>query len=535
MSLRIYTYKSVILVLLLSFTGSFDPLYADEVGGSDGTESCFFAFDGETEQEIFSELCKKLQNVDVNRNQKRLFSDLKRAAIASLASVAVPVPIVPQAVSLGMTLKVWGTALATDMVIDSLLLTEPLNNLILYGQSDENKVALARKLAQEIDCDLLEVNWSDIKKKYAHQESACLEEFFDQMKADLKKMQVESKRKNPMIYLFINGADELIEGSSEISRDFNLELEKRKMDSGFLFVLATNRTTIWTGNILEGLVGKSPVKFRYAINQLKKADAALKSGQALPKATFKNRLLLYGPPGNGKTVMAKKIAEQAGAHYIYVNTPDLVDKYQGRTAAAVKAKFIEMNDHANKNLQPVVVAFDEMDTIAAHVSSENRADILDALKVFWHELDVIQNDSRFLVIGMTNVEEVHETLKARYGGNIQKINLPNAQVRKAVLQSYKRAYTGKPWNEKILKQLVDNSENLSIRFLEDYVRELFMVAENDNDSEITDKLAWRIFNEMKDLYVENWAKWLERQAKTRENWDSLIRVGSAVVVVAAHA
>ena len=264
---------------------------------------------------------------------------------------------------------------------------------------------------------------------------------------------------------------------------------------------------------LDGLAGTFPARVRYAINQLKKADYALKSGQALSKATFKNRLLLYGPPGNGKTVMAEKIATQAGAHYIYVNTPELVDKYQGKTAAAVKAKFVEMHEYANKNNQPVVIVFDEIDALLPKVEPEQKREFFAISQELCHQLDTVKDDARIFFIGLTNEEELHATLKTVFHCNIEKISAPNADVRREVLQLYKEKYTGAPWNEEILKELVKNSEDrrISIRFLEDYVREVVLVAKNETNGVISDELARNIFYEMKAKYVESYCQFIKRK------------------------
>jgi len=252
---------------------------------------------------------------------------------------------------------------------------------------------------------------------------------------------------------------------------------------------------------LDGLVGTFPVKVRFIANQLRDVNEALREGTPLPEV-FKNRLLLYGPPGNGKTTIAKKIAEQSGAHYIYKNAPELISKYQGQSAA--------------------VIIFDEIDTIAANVESEQRAEYLAALQELWNQLDVIQGDARLFFIGMTNKEELHATFKTRFGNNIEKIDSPSESVRREVLQFYKKKYTGAPWDEAILKELVANSGNgkINIRFLEDYVYEVYMVAKNDHKGVITPVLARQIFYEMKEKYIESWTKWTKRTAK--ENWRDIL-------------
>lgn len=294
-------------------------------------------------------------------------------------------------------------------------------------------------------------------------------------------------------------------------------------------VLPDQPVTAQKVTTLDGLVGTFPVKVRFIVNQLRDVNEALREGTPLPEV-FKNRLLLYGPPGNGKTTIAKKIAEQSGAHFIYKNAPELISKYQGQSAACIKNIFDEARDHATLNFQPVVIIFDEIDTIAANVESEQRAEYLAALQELWNQLDVIQGDARLFFIGMTNKEELHATFKTRFGNNIEKIDSPSESVRREVLQFYKKKYTGAPWDEAILKELVANSGSgkINIRFLEDYVYEVYMVAKNDHKGVVTPMLARQIFYEMKAKYIENWTQWTTRQVKA--HWSEMLNTTLLVAV-----
>jgi len=76
-------------------------------------------------------------------------------------------------------------------------------------------------------------------------------------------------------------------------------------------------------------------------------------------------ILLYGPPGCGKTMIAKAIANEIKAHFIPIKGPELLNKYLGQSEANLRKIFEEARDK-----QPSIIFFDEIDAIARKRSSE---------------------------------------------------------------------------------------------------------------------------------------------------------------------
>jgi ribosome biogenesis ATPase len=69
-------------------------------------------------------------------------------------------------------------------------------------------------------------------------------------------------------------------------------------------------------------------------------------------------VMLYGPPGCGKTLLAKAIAHESGANFISVKGPELLDKYVGESERAVRLVF-----ERARSSSPCIVFFDEMDSL----------------------------------------------------------------------------------------------------------------------------------------------------------------------------
>jgi SpoVK/Ycf46/Vps4 family AAA+-type ATPase len=76
-------------------------------------------------------------------------------------------------------------------------------------------------------------------------------------------------------------------------------------------------------------------------------------------------ILLFGPPGCGKTLIAKAIAHEINAHFINIKGPELLSKYHGQSEENLRNIFDEA-----KKLQPSIIFFDEIDAIAQNRSSD---------------------------------------------------------------------------------------------------------------------------------------------------------------------
>ncbi|KAG6251341.1 hypothetical protein E4U24_001245, partial [Claviceps purpurea] len=115
-----------------------------------------------------------------------------------------------------------------------------------------------------------------------------------------------------------------------------------------------------------------------------------------------NGVLLWEPPGCGKTLIAQAVANDAQASFILVKGPELLNKYVGESERAVRDLF-----QRARSSKPCIVFFDEMDSIVpprANVTTESGARVVNALLT---ELDGGSDRSGVYVIGTTSHPRAH--------------------------------------------------------------------------------------------------------------------------------
>lgn len=79
-------------------------------------------------------------------------------------------------------------------------------------------------------------------------------------------------------------------------------------------------------------------------------------------------VLLYGPPGCGKTLVARAVSNESKANFISVKGPELLNKYVGESEKAVRSLFKRATQSA-----PCVIFFDELDSLCPRRGSDNNS------------------------------------------------------------------------------------------------------------------------------------------------------------------
>ena len=162
-------------------------------------------------------------------------------------------------------------------------------------------------------------------------------------------------------------------------------------------------------------------------------------------------ILLYGPPGCGKTLiakavansLAKKVAERTGreegrSFFLNIKGPELLNKYVGETERHIRLVFQRAREKASEGM-PVIVFFDEMDSLfrtrGSGVSSDVENTIVPQLL---SEIDGVETLDNVIVIGASNREDMIDPAILRPGRLDVKIKIdrPDAEAAREIFSKY---------------------------------------------------------------------------------------------------
>ncbi|XP_060609933.2 spastin isoform X4 [Anolis sagrei] len=168
-------------------------------------------------------------------------------------------------------------------------------------------------------------------------------------------------------------------------------------------------------------------------------------------------LLLFGPPGNGKTMLAKAVAAESNSTFFNISAASLTSKYVGEGEKLVRALFA-----VARELQPSIIFIDEVDSLLCE-RREGEHDASRRLKTeFLIEFDGVQSsgEDRILVMGATNrPQELDDAVLRRFTKRVY-VSLPNEETRLLLLKNL-LSKQGNPLTQKELAQLARMTEGYS--------------------------------------------------------------------------
>ena len=210
-------------------------------------------------------------------------------------------------------------------------------------------------------------------------------------------------------------------------------------------------------------------------------------------------ILLYGPPGCGKTLIAKavanslahKVAEVSGnkdarSYFLNIKGPELLNKYVGETERQIRLVFQRAREKSEEGW-PVIVFFDEMDSMfrtrGTGISSDMESTIVPQLLA---EIDGVEALRNVIVIGASNREDLIDPAILRPGRLDVKIKIqrPDAQAASQIFGRYLNADI--PLDPAMVASLGDGDVDKALRVLiEDTVIEMYRTDEANRFLEVT--------------------------------------------------
>jgi len=146
-------------------------------------------------------------------------------------------------------------------------------------------------------------------------------------------------------------------------------------------------------------------------------------------------ILLYGPPGCGKTLLAKAVANETDAYFIAINGPEIMSKFYGESEQRLREIFEDAKEHS-----PAIIFIDEIDAIAPkreEVTGEVEKRVVAQLLAL---MDGLEARGDVIVIGATNRPNALDPALRRPGRFDREIEIgvPDKQGRFEILQVHTR-------------------------------------------------------------------------------------------------
>ncbi|MBW2267614.1 MAG: proteasome ATPase [Deltaproteobacteria bacterium] len=208
-------------------------------------------------------------------------------------------------------------------------------------------------------------------------------------------------------------------------------------------------------------------------------------------------ILLYGPPGCGKTLIAKAVANSLAksiekrtgqatkSYFLNVKGPELLNKYVGETEHKLREVFKKARDKASEDV-PVVIFFDEMDSLfrmrGSGISSDMEATVV---AQFLAEIDGVESLNNVIVIGASNRQDLIDPAVLRPGRLDLKIKVqrPNADAAREIFSKYLTADL--PFHQKAVDRYGSAPEEIAKSMVDETIERMYRTDDENKFLEVT--------------------------------------------------
>ncbi|XP_069879369.1 nuclear valosin-containing protein-like isoform X2 [Dipodomys merriami] len=162
-------------------------------------------------------------------------------------------------------------------------------------------------------------------------------------------------------------------------------------------------------------------------------------------------VLLAGPPGCGKTLLAKAVANESGLNFISVKGPELLNMYVGESERAVRQVF-----QRAKNSAPCVIFFDEVDALCPRRSDRETGASVRVVNQLLTEMDGLESRQQVFIMAATNRPDIIDPAILR-PGRLDKtlfVGLPSPADRLAILKTITKDGTKPPLGQNVNLQAI---------------------------------------------------------------------------------
>jgi transitional endoplasmic reticulum ATPase len=183
-------------------------------------------------------------------------------------------------------------------------------------------------------------------------------------------------------------------------------------------------------------------------------------------------IMLFGPPGCGKTLLAKAVASESEANFISVKGPELLSMWVGESEKGIRKVFRKA-----RQVAPCIVFFDEIDSIASRRGTGSDSHVTErVVNQLLTELDGIEQNRNVIFMAATNRPDLMDPGLLRPGriDKLVKIEAPDKKGRMAIFKVHtKNVALAKDVS---LEELVDQTEGFTGADIEGLIRSAALIA-----------------------------------------------------------